>query len=161
MRSKIHSMLKKTAMPQTRIAMADRMMCQRVYWCPTIYVGARPQTGRPPLRATMAEFKRKAFGEAVRRGMGELIAFGTDAGGFAWSENPAQEFAYYARYGMTPMQAIRTATTNAARLIGRDKDVGTVAAGKLADLVAVEGDPLTDPAVLTKVKWVMKGGVKQ
>jgi imidazolonepropionase-like amidohydrolase len=139
----------------------DRMMRQRVYWCPTIYVGARPQTGRPPLRATMAEFKRKAFGEAVRRGMGELIAFGTDAGGFAWSENPAQEFAYYARYGMTPMQTIRTATTNAARLIGRDKDVGTVAAGKLADLVAVEGDPLTDPAVLTKVKWVMKGGVKQ
>jgi imidazolonepropionase-like amidohydrolase len=136
----------------------DRMMRQRVYWCPTIYVGARPLTGRPPLRATMAEFKRKAFGEAVRRGMGDLIAFGTDAGGFAWAENPAQEFAYYVRYGMTPAQAIRTATTNAARLLGRDKDVGTVAAGKLADLVAVEGDPLTDPTSLTKVKWVMKGG---
>jgi imidazolonepropionase-like amidohydrolase len=136
----------------------DRMMRQRVYWCPTIYVGARPLTGRPPLRATMAEFKRKAFGEAVRRGMGDLIAFGTDAGGFAWTENPAQEFAYYARYGMTPMQAIRTATANAARLLGRDKEVGTVAAGKLADLVAMEGDPLSDPAVLTRVTWVMKGG---
>jgi imidazolonepropionase-like amidohydrolase len=136
----------------------DRMMRQRVYWCPTIYVGARPLTGRPPLRATMAEFKRKAFGEAVRRGMGDLIAFGTDAGGFAWAENPAQEFAYYVRYGMTPAQAIRTATTNAARLLARDKDVGTVAAGKLADLVAVEGDPLTDPGALTRVKWVMKGG---
>ena len=136
----------------------DRMMRQRVYWCPTIYVGARPLTGRPPLRATMAEFKRKAFGEAVRRGMGDLIAFGTDAGGFAWAENPAQEFGYYVRYGMTPAQAIRTATTNAARLLARDKDVGTVAAGKLADLVAVEGDPLTDPGALTRVKWVMKGG---
>jgi imidazolonepropionase-like amidohydrolase len=136
----------------------DRMIKQRVYWCPTIYVSARPQTGRPPIRATMAEFKRKAFGEAVRRGMGDLIAFGTDAGGFAWSENPAQEFAYYVRYGMTPAQALRTATTNAARLLGRDKDVGTIAAGKFADLVAVDGDPLVDPTALTKVNWVMKGG---
>jgi imidazolonepropionase-like amidohydrolase len=83
---------------------------------------------------------------------------GTDAGGFAWSQNPAQEFAYYARYGMTPIQAIRTGTANAARLLGRDKDVGTVVAGKLADLVAVDGDPLADPAALTRVKWVMKGG---
>jgi len=137
----------------------DRMMRQRVYWCPTIYVGARPLTGRPPLRATMAEFKRKAFGEAVRRGMADFIAFGTDAGGFAWSENPAQEFAYYVRYGMTPVQAIRTATTNAARLLGREKEIGAVAAGKLADLVAVEGDPLADPTALTRAKWVMKGGV--
>jgi imidazolonepropionase-like amidohydrolase len=137
----------------------DRMIKQRVYWCPTVYVGARPQAGAPPLRATMAELKRKAFGEAVRRGMGELIAFGTDAGGFSWTENPAQEFAFYARYGMTPIQSIRTATMNAAKLLGRDKDLGTVAQGKLADLVAVDGDPLADPSVLTRVQWVMKGGV--
>jgi imidazolonepropionase-like amidohydrolase len=91
--------------------------------------------------------------------MGDLIAFGTDAGGFSWTENPAQEFAYYARYGMTSIQALRTATTTAARLLGREKDVGTVTVGKLADLVAVEGDPLADPNVLTKVQWVMKGGV--
>lgn len=136
----------------------DRMIRQRVYWCPTIYVGARPQTGRPPLRATMAEFKRKAMGEAVRRGMSDFVAFGTDAGGFAWSENPAQEFAYYVRYGMSPMQAIRTATMNAARLLGRDSQIGSVAVGKLADLVAVEGDPIADPTALTRAKWVMKGG---
>jgi imidazolonepropionase-like amidohydrolase len=137
----------------------DRMIRQRVYWCPTVYVGARPQAGAPPLRATMAELKRKAFGEAVRRGMGELIAFGTDAGGFAWTENPAQEFAFYARYGMTPIQTIRTATANAAKLLGRDKDLGSIAQGKLADLVAVDGDPLADPTALTRMKWVMKGGV--
>lgn len=137
----------------------DRMVKQHVYWCPTVYVGARPQAGAPPVRSTMAELKRKAFGEALGRGMGDLIVFGTDAGGFAWTENPAQEFAFYARYGMTPIQAIRTATTTAAKLLGKDKDVGTVAAGKLADLVAVEGDPLADPAVLTKARWVMKGGV--
>jgi imidazolonepropionase-like amidohydrolase len=137
----------------------DRMIRQRVYWCPTIYVGVRPGVTRPPLRVQMSEMKQKAFGEAVRRGMGDLIAFGTDAGGFAWTQNPAQEFAYYVRYGMTPIQAIRTATTTAARLLGRDKEVGTVSAGKLADLVAVDGDPLADPAALTRVKWVMKGGV--
>jgi imidazolonepropionase-like amidohydrolase len=137
----------------------DRMVKQRVYWCPTIYVGVRPQPGAPPVRATMAELKRRAFGDAVRRGMGELIAFGTDAGGFSWTENPAQEFALYARYGMTPIQALRTGTTNAARLLGREKDVGTIAAGKLADLVAVDGDPLADPNALTKVQWVMKGGM--
>ena len=137
----------------------DRMIKQRVYWCPTVYVGARPQAGAPPIRATMADLKRKAFGEAVKRGMGDLIAFGTDAGGFAWTENPAVEFGFYARYGMTGIQTLRTATTVAARLLGREKDVGTVTAGKLADLVAVEGDPLTDPNVLTKIHWVMKGGV--
>ena len=139
----------------------DRMIKQRVYWCPTIFVGARPLTGRPPLRATMAEFKRKAMGEAVRRGMADFVAFGTDAGGFAWTENPAQEFAYLVRYGMTPAQAIRTATTNAARLLGREADLGTVAAGKFADLVAVEGDPLADPAAFTRARWVMKSGVVQ
>lgn len=137
----------------------DRMMRQKVYWCPTIYVGVRPGVTRAALREQMNEFKRKAFGEAVRRGMGDLIAFGTDAGGFAWAQNPAQEFAWYVRYGMTPIQSIRTGTTNAARLLGREKDVGTVASGKLADLVAVEGDPLADPASLTRVTWVMKGGV--
>ena len=139
----------------------DRMIKQRVYWCPTIFVGARPLTGRPPLRATMAEFKRNAVGEAVRRGMAELIAFGTDAGGFAWTENPAQEFGYLVRYGMSAPQAIRTATTNAARLLGVEKDLGGVAAGKLADLVAVEGDPLDDVTALTRARWVMKGGVIQ
>jgi imidazolonepropionase-like amidohydrolase len=59
---------------------------------------------------------------------------------------------------MTPIQTVRTATVNAAKLLGRDKDVGSVAAGKLADLVAVEGDPLSDPAAFTRAKWVMKGG---
>jgi imidazolonepropionase-like amidohydrolase len=141
--------------------LVDRMVKQRVYWCPTVYVGTRPQPGAPPLRAAMADLKRKAFGDAVKRGMADLIAFGTDAGGFPWTENPAQEFAFYARYGLTSLQTIRTATTKAARLLGRERDVGVVAAGRLADLVAVDGDPLADPVALTRVKWVMKGGMVQ
>ena len=61
---------------------------------------------------------------------------------------------------MTPEQALRTATTNAAELLGKEKELGAVAAGYFADLAAVEGDPLTDVnVVLNNVKWVMKGGV--
>jgi len=62
------------------------------------------------------------------------------------------------KYGMTPMQAIRAATTTAAELLGMQKDLGSVSQGKFADIVAVEGDPLKDIAVLEKVDFVMKGG---
>jgi imidazolonepropionase-like amidohydrolase len=136
----------------------DRMRRQGVYWCPTIYVGARPLTGRPAMRDTMAARKRAAIGEAVRRGLSDLIVFGTDAGGFAWSENPAREFGYLVRYGMPPMRAIQSATRHAARLLAREKEVGTVAPGRFADLVAVEGDPLADISILERVQWVMRGG---
>ncbi len=135
-----------------------RMVSQRVYWCPTIYVGTRPQPGAPPVRMQMADIKRRAFGDALRLGMTDLIVLGTDAGGFPWSESPAREFALMIRYGMTPLQAIRSATTNAALLLGQERDLGTVAASRLADLVAVEGDPLADPTLLERVTWVMKGG---
>lgn len=136
----------------------DRMIAQRVYWCPTIYVGARAVPNAAPARVQMAELKRRAFGEAVKRGMAPLIVFGTDAGGFAWSDNPAREFAYMVRYGMSPAQAIAAATTTAAALLGREGEVGRVAPGLLADLVAVDGDPLTDPTALERARWVMKGG---
>ena len=62
------------------------------------------------------------------------------------------------KYGMTPAQAIRTATQNSADLIGRSKDVGTIEAGKYADIIAVTGDPLQDVTVLQSVGFVMKGG---
>jgi imidazolonepropionase-like amidohydrolase len=135
----------------------ERARRQNVFWCPTIHVGARPVEGRPPIRGIMAEFKRKAIGDAVQRGFADLIAFGTDAGGFPWSQNPAQEFSWLVRYGMSPRQALATATLNAARLIGRE-DLGRLAAGGPADLVAVEGDPLTDITALQRVRWTMVRG---
>lgn len=135
----------------------ERARRQNVYWCPTIYVGARPLEGRPPIRATMADFKRRAIGEAVRGGFADLIAFGTDAGGFPWSQNPAQEFGYLVRYGLTTRQALATATANAARLLGRD-ELGRIAVGGPADLIAVDGDPLADISALERVQWTMRGG---
>src|SRR5260221_12167714 len=87
-----------------------------------------------------------------------LIANGTDAGGYAWSENQAKELDYMVKYGMTPMQAIEAATSVAASLLDATKDLGAVVPGRYADLVAVAGDPLRDITELQRVGWVMKGG---
>jgi len=87
------------------------------------------------------------------------IAFGTDAGGFDWKVNPAKEFASMVKFGMTPAQALRAATASAAELLGEQDSLGTIEAGKLADIVAVPGDPLSDVTVMEKVDFVMKGGV--
>ncbi|MEK7668324.1 MAG: amidohydrolase family protein [Gemmatimonadota bacterium] len=80
-------------------------------------------------------------------------------GGFAWTEPIAREFGYMVRYGMTPMQAIKSATTVAAELLGQQANLGSVAAGRYADLIAVSGDPLADISEMERVRWVMKAGV--
>jgi len=89
---------------------------------------------------------------------GVKIAFGTDTAVSAHGEN-AQEFIYMVEAGMPPMQAIQSATAEAAKLLGQEKNLGTVEAGKFADLVAVPGDPLTDIKLVRQVSFVMKGGV--
>lgn len=143
----------------------DRMVRQGTYWCPTIYVGAYVAEGRAaagaPIWLTMRDLEANAFGLAVKKGV--KIAYGTDAGGYAWTENQAKEFSYMVRYGMTPMQAIQSATTVAAELLERPNDLGAIEAGKLADIIAVDADPLRDISELERVKFVMKGGtvVKQ
>jgi imidazolonepropionase-like amidohydrolase len=135
----------------------DRMLAQKVYWCPTIYVGVFVAPGRGGLWPKMVEFERDAFGKAVRKGV--MISYGTDAGGYAWTENQAQEFAYMVRYGMSPMAAIKSATSVAAQLLDQSENLGTLEPGKLADIVAVRGNPLTDIGELTRVTFVMKAGV--
>jgi imidazolonepropionase-like amidohydrolase len=93
------------------------------------------------------------------RKAGVKIAFGTDAGGYPWTEvNQAKEFGYEVQLGMTPLEAIRSATRVAAELLGLSGQVGSIEKGAFADLIAVSGDPLQDVAVLTKVDFVMKGG---
>ena len=140
--------------------MMDRMVRQGVFWCPTIYVGVYVAEGRAaagaPIWLTMRDLEAKAFGLAVRKGV--KIAYGTDAGGYAWTENQAKEFAYMVRYGMTPMQAIQSATVVAADLLERSHDLGAIEPGKFADIIAVAGDPLRDITELERVRFVMKGG---
>ena len=137
----------------------DRMVKQRVFWCPTIYVGVYVSEGRGGPWPRMVELERAAFGEALKRGLLPLISFGTDAGGFAWTENEAKELTYMVRYGMTPMQAIKSATSVAARLLDQGDALGAVAPGRYADLVAVAGDPLSDIEEMQRVRFVMKAGV--
>jgi len=140
--------------------MMDRMISQGTYWCPTIYVGVWVAEGRAaagaPIWLTMRDLEAKAFGTAVRKGV--KIAYGTDAGGYSWDVNQAREFAYMVRYGMTPMQAIQSATTVAADLLERPNDMGAIEVGKYADIIAVSGDPTRDITELERVRFVMKGG---
>ena len=100
--------------------------------------------------------QRENFKKAVQAGA--KMAFGTDAGVYPHGDN-ARQFFYMVKFGMTSSQAIRAATTNAADLIGRSKDVGSVEAGKYADIIAVSADPLQDVRALENVGFVMKGGV--
>ncbi|MGD1158317.1 MAG: amidohydrolase family protein [Terriglobia bacterium] len=99
--------------------------------------------------------QREGFRKAAQAGV--KIAFGTDAGVYPHGWN-AKQFAHMVKYGLSPMQAIQSATVNAADLIGWADRVGGVEPGKFADLIAVQGDPTTDVTVLEHVQFVMKGG---
>jgi len=136
----------------------DEMVKKGTVWIPTVMVGAYVAPGRGGNWEKMVELEKVAFQKALKRGV--KIAFGTDAGGSDWRElNEAREFQYYADYGMTPMQAIQTATSRAAEVLGWSDKVGTIETGKWADIVAVSGDPLNDIKKLLNVNFVMKAGV--
>jgi len=138
-------------------ALIDELEKKGTYWVPTITVGAYVAPGRGGNWTRMVDAEKLAFQKALKKNV--KIALGTDVGGFDWREiNAAKEFGYYVNYGMTPMQAIRSGTTVAADLLGWSDKLGTVEAGKWADLVAVSGDPLKDITELERVKFVMKGG---
>jgi imidazolonepropionase-like amidohydrolase len=100
--------------------------------------------------------QRENFKKAVTAGV--KIAFGTDAGVYPHGWN-AKQFAHMVKWGLTPAQAIQAATVKAADLMGWSEQVGTIAAGRYADIIAVSGDPLADVTELERVKFVMKGGV--
>lgn len=104
----------------------------------------------------VGRLQRENFQKAVQGGA--KMAFGTDAGVYPHGDN-ARQFFYMVKFGMTPAQAIRAATSNAADLIGRAKDVGSIEAGKYADIIAVSADPLQDVRALENIGFVMKGGV--
>jgi imidazolonepropionase-like amidohydrolase len=101
--------------------------------------------------------QRDGFAKAVKAGVN--IAFGTDAGVYPHGDN-ARQFAYMVKYGLTPMQAVQAATINAARVLGHEREFGSIAVGKSADMIAVAGDPLADVHVLEHVKAVVKQGAQ-
>ncbi|MCX7268340.1 MAG: amidohydrolase family protein [Sphingomonadales bacterium] len=101
------------------------------------------------------DVQRVGFMKDVKRGV--KLAYGTDSGVYPHGQN-AKQFAYMVRYGMTPMQAIQSATIRAAELLGKEKMLGAIAAGRFADLVAVKENPLTNITALEHIALVMKDG---
>jgi imidazolonepropionase-like amidohydrolase len=101
------------------------------------------------------DVQRRGFAAAVKAGV--KLTFGTDAGVYMYGLG-GRQFAYMVRYGMTPMQAIQSATSEAARALGKEGQVGSLAPGAYGDLIAVKGDPLTDIRVLEHVEGVIKEG---
>ncbi len=103
----------------------------------------------------LGQLQRDNFAKAFKAGV--KMAFGTDAGVYPHGDN-GKQFFYMVKYGMTPAQAIRAATSSAADLLGRSKDVGSIEAGKFADIIAVDQNPLANIRALENVSFVMKGG---
>ena len=136
----------------------ELMVERGVYWCPT-FSNMQPKYAfagysEAFVQRVMARH-RDTFRQALE--LGVKIAFGTDAGRFPHGRN-AEEFELMVQAGMKPMQAIQAATSVAAALLRAEGDVGTIRAGRLADLVAVFGNPLDDINVLRHVSFVVKGG---
>ena len=105
--------------------------------------------------AELGQLQRDNFRKSLQAGV--KMAFGTDVGVCPYGTS-AKQFAFMVKYGMTPMQAIQAATTNAADLLGHSKEVGSIKPGKYADVIAVSSDPLRDISVLEHVDFVMKDG---
>jgi imidazolonepropionase-like amidohydrolase len=138
----------------------ELLAAKGVYWCPTIYVNVWVAEGRAaagnPINKAFNDVLPVVFAKALKAGV--KIVFGTDVGGFAWTENEAKEFSYMTKFGMTPMQAIKSATTVAAGLLDMSGKLGEISPGAFADIVAVNDDPLKDISALEKISFVMKDG---
>jgi len=141
-------------------AQIAQMIRQGTWLCATLSVyysdwapADTPEGQRDRKRASEHEV---SFRKAVKAGV--KIAFGTDMGGIPWTEPIAQEFPRMVEFGMTPMQAIQSATSRAAELLEMKGRLGVIAPGAYADVVAVSGDPLANVKILENVGFVMKDG---
>ena len=142
-----------------------KLMAERgTFLVPDVYADEYSLThsealGHDPAFLEQARSVSGRFRESLRlaRAAGVKIAFGTDAGVYPHGDN-ARQFALYVALGMSPMEALLTATRNAAELIGMSDQLGTIEAGKYADLIAVQPSPLEDIRQMESVRFVMKGG---
>jgi len=142
-------------------AQIEQMARQGTWYCPTIAVyytdwapADTPEGKRDRARAAVHEF---TFRKAVKARL--KIVYGTDMGGIPWQQSESQDFPRMLEFGMTPMEAIRAATSRAAEMLDEKGELGVVAPGAFADIVAVSGDPLKEIGELENVKFVMRDGV--
>ena len=137
-----------------------QMLKQGTWYCPTISAyyhdwapADTPDGQRDRKRASVHEV---SFPKALHAGV--KIVFGTDIGGISWSEPMAQEFPHMVELGMSPMAAIQSATSRPAEMLDMQGQIGAIAPGAYADVIAVNGDPLGDIKILQNVQFVMKDG---
>jgi imidazolonepropionase-like amidohydrolase len=137
-----------------------QMVKQGTWYCPTLspyyYDWAPEDTPAGRRDRKRAEVHIPSFQKAMKAGV--RIVYGTDDGGFPWTDSEAQEFKRMVEAGMSPADAIRSATSSAAEMLEMKGHIGTIAPGAYADVVAVSGDPLRDITELERVGFVMKGG---
>lgn len=137
-----------------------QMLKQGTWYCPTIspyYKDWAPaDTPGGQRDRKRAEVHELSFPKALHAGV--KIVFGTDMGGISWSEPIAQEFSQMVRLGMSPMDAVKSATSRPAEMLDMAGKIGTIAPGAYADIIAVNGDPLQDVKILENVQFVMKDG---
>ena len=141
-------------------AQIAQMVKQGTWYCPTLAV-YYTDWGPADTPAGQRDRKRAAvhiqsFQKAMKAGV--KIVFGTDIGGIPWTEPIAQEFLRMVEFGMSPIEAIKSATSRAAEMLDMEGQIGVIAPGAYADVIALNGDPLRDIKVLENVQFVMKDG---
>jgi imidazolonepropionase-like amidohydrolase len=136
------------------------MVKKNVFWCPTIYVNDFVAEGRAKAGSPINKYFSQSEPDVFKKAMsyGVKIAYGTDIGGYDWNEPQTKDFEYFVQYGMQPLQAIQTATINAAELLEQTGLIGELIPGAFADIIAVKENPIMNIKVLGDVKWVMKDG---
>lgn len=141
-------------------AAVAQMLKQGTWYCPTLavyYMDWAPENTAAGQRdRKRAKAHEPSFQKAMKAGV--KIVFGTDIGGIPWTEPIAQEFPRMTELGMSPIEAIRSATLRPAEMLDKQGELGVIAPGAYADIIAVDGDPLHDIGALQKVHFVMKDG---
>jgi imidazolonepropionase-like amidohydrolase len=141
-------------------AQIAQMVKQGTWYCPTIsayYIDWAPaDTPGGKRDRKRAEVHGPSFQKALKAGV--KIVYGTDMGGISWTEPMAQEFLRMVEFGMTPMDTIQSATSRPAQMLDMEGQIGVLAPGAYADIIAVSGDPLHDMKILENVQFVMKDG---
>lgn len=136
------------------------MAAKGVFWCPTLFVNEFVAEGRAKLGSPINLMFSKSIPETFKKAIkvGVKIAYGTDIGGYDWSLPQAKDFSYFVSWGLTPIQAIQTATVNAAELLGQVGQIGEIKVGALADIIALKQDPTKNIESLENIDWIMKDG---
>ena len=136
------------------------MASKGVFWCPTLYVNEFVAEGRAKQGSPINLYFKQSIPEIFKKAMkaGVRLAYGTDIGGYDWTQPQAMDFTYFVEWGLSPIQAIQTATTTAAELLEQEGKIGEIKAGAFADIIALKQDPTKHIEALQKIDWVMKDG---